>query len=71
MQAGLCQTCSKTTLLVFPRGGSNEIFCFTAGFGYGDLIQPGLLQLQPLLEDEFMELEPIPGTAEKISDKSA
>ena len=22
-QAGLCQTCSKTTLLVFPRGGSN------------------------------------------------
>ena len=34
---------------------------FSAGFGYGDLIQPGLLQLQPLLEDEFMELEPIPG----------
>ena len=34
---------------------------FPAGFGYGDLIQPGLLQLQPLLEDEFMELEPIPG----------
>ena len=21
-QAGLCQTCSETTLLVFPRGGS-------------------------------------------------
>ena len=25
MQAYLCQTCLKTTLLVFPRGGSN--FC--------------------------------------------
>ena len=23
VQAGLCQTCSETTLLVFPRGGSN------------------------------------------------
>ena len=23
VQAGLCQTCSKTTLLGFPRGGSN------------------------------------------------
>ena len=23
MQAGLCQTCSETTLLVFSRGGSN------------------------------------------------
>ena len=22
VQAGLCQTCSETTLLVFPRGGS-------------------------------------------------
>ena len=22
VQAGLCRTCSKTTLLVFPRGGS-------------------------------------------------
>ena len=24
VQAGLCQTCSETTLLVFPRGGSFE-----------------------------------------------
>ena len=24
VQAGLCQTCSETTLLGFPRGGSNE-----------------------------------------------
>ena len=24
VQAGLCQTCSETTLLVFPRGGSND-----------------------------------------------
>ena len=24
VQAGLCQTCSKTTLLVFPRGGSDK-----------------------------------------------
>ena len=23
VQAGLCQTCSETTLLVFPRDGSN------------------------------------------------
>ena len=23
VQSGLCQTCSETTLLVFPRGGSN------------------------------------------------
>ena len=23
VQAGLCQTCSETTLLVFPQGGSN------------------------------------------------
>ena len=23
VQPGLCQTCSETTLLVFPRGGSN------------------------------------------------
>ena len=26
VQAGLCQTCSETTLLVFPRGGSNHTF---------------------------------------------
>ena len=25
VQSGLCQTCSETTLLVFPRGGSNVI----------------------------------------------
>ena len=25
VQAGLCRTCSETTLLVFPRGGSNLI----------------------------------------------
>ena len=24
VQPGLCRTCSETTLLVFPRGGSNE-----------------------------------------------
>ena len=24
VQPGLCQTCSETTLLVFPRGGSNK-----------------------------------------------
>ena len=24
VQPGLCQTCSETTLLVFPRGGSND-----------------------------------------------
>ena len=28
VQVGLCQTCSETTLLVFPRGGSNV----TVGF---------------------------------------
>ena len=25
VQAGLCLTCSETTLLVFPRGGSNAV----------------------------------------------
>ena len=25
VQVGLCRTCSETTLLVFPRGGSNEV----------------------------------------------
>ena len=25
VQAGLCRTCSETTLLVFPRGGSYDI----------------------------------------------
>ena len=25
VQAGLCRTCSETTLLVFPRGGSNTV----------------------------------------------
>ena len=29
VQAGLCRTCSETTLLVFPRGGS-YIYIFTA-----------------------------------------
>ena len=24
VQPGLCRTCSETTLLVFPRGGSND-----------------------------------------------
>ena len=24
VQTGLCRTCSETTLLVFPRGGSND-----------------------------------------------
>ena len=29
VQAGLCRTCSKTTLLVFPRGGSyDNHICF-------------------------------------------
>ena len=27
VQASLCRTCSKTTLLVFPRGGSCRKFC--------------------------------------------
>ena len=27
VQASLCQTCSETTLLVFPRGGSNYTPC--------------------------------------------
>ena len=25
VQVGLCWTCSETTLLVFPRGGSNNV----------------------------------------------
>ena len=27
VQAGLCGTCSETTLLVFPRGGSYDLEC--------------------------------------------
>ena len=26
VQTGLCQTCSETTLLVFPRGGSYTVY---------------------------------------------
>ena len=29
VQAGLCRTCSETTLLVFPRGGSNQQYIQT------------------------------------------
>ena len=28
VQAGFCQTCSETTLLVFPRGGSYNFVLF-------------------------------------------
>ena len=31
VQAGLCQTCSETTSLVFPRGGSNVVSCHFSG----------------------------------------
>ena len=38
VQAGLCRTCSKTTLLVFPRGGSfykqTDVFAVVAGYKY-------------------------------------
>ena len=34
VQPGLCRTCSETTLLVFPRGGSNE--GSTARWGRGN-----------------------------------
>ena len=44
VQAGLCWTCSETTLLVFPRGGSNDkkqekksITCFSLLFKGGHL----------------------------------
>ena len=35
-QAGLCQTCSETTLLVFPRGGSSvkRELIFLSSFGF-------------------------------------
>ena len=29
LQAGLCRTCSETTLLVFPRGGSHVLLTFS------------------------------------------
>ena len=32
VQAGLCQTCSETTLLVFPRGGSMNLFLVSTAF---------------------------------------
>ena len=31
-QVGLCRTCSKTTLLVFPRGGSNVILIVVCNY---------------------------------------
>ena len=38
MQPDLCQTCSETTLLVFPQGGSYVVVLDTAGsLGLGDL----------------------------------
>ena len=40
VQAGLCQTCSKTTLLVFPRGGSNSFNFF--------VVIAGLLEHSPI-----------------------
>ena len=35
VQVGLCRTCSETTLLVFPRGGSysDALFTYNAGTG--------------------------------------
>ena len=38
VQAGLCRTCSETTLLVFPRGGSNS---YVAPVGF--IVTPQIL----------------------------
>ena len=44
---------------------TNQLFvsAFVAGFGYGDIIQPSLLQFQPAQPnlDDFMEFETIHG----------
>ena len=55
VQAGLCRTCSETTLLVFPRGGSiikintdfeiSSIFCLQIGDPKGKLAKQFLGKL--------------------------
>ena len=46
VQAGLCWACSETTLLVFPRGGSNLA------------VSPGPCNIQLILELHGVLLEP-------------
>ena len=41
VQAVLCQTCSETTLLVFPRGGSNLLNCSKAFLGVNGMLHFG------------------------------
>ena len=38
VQVGLCRTCSETTLLVFPRGGSNVCFINTSTYSNSIMI---------------------------------
>ena len=41
VQAGLCWTCSETTLLVFPRGGSILCCLFDGGFMFhSEILDP-------------------------------
>ena len=49
VQAGLCQTCSETTLLVFPRGGS-FLSCVSDLHGCR-----GGVELCPVSVDNFTE----------------
>ena len=59
VQAGLCRTCSETTLLVFPRGGSILHELVFVIIGYKDIFetfddnQDGCLcleELEPVLQ---------------------
>ena len=46
VQAGLCQTCSKTTLWVFPRGGSIQFCLFVCYFlAHGEARGPTLMSI--------------------------
>ena len=43
------------------------IVCFTACLGNADIIQPGLIQLQPNFDDFLMDtLEPLPSLQGKL-----
>ena len=60
VQVGLCRTCSETTLLVFPRGGSflchMLVFCHTKKQGFSGLISEQLLytNLCQILSNDLM-----------------
>ena len=45
VQAGLCRTCSETTLLVFPQGGSNNVTGFHSVIGVIVIDDPSTMEV--------------------------